>query len=506
MVDTYDIGIVCMMNYNIGNNLTNYALYSYLRDKGYKVAMIDMPYGLPVSKQYEGRGPLFCFLKSPYRDKDIIKAEDKWELYNKSDMCNAYMVASDQLWRDYFVRDTDYYFMLDWVPSYKYKFSYGTSIGTDIYDAEEKEIFHAGYLMGRFNKISVREQSAQKLIMDKWGMDSVLVLDPVFMCNRIHYDELASYGGERTPKGRYTAMYFLDASEQKETIGKSVAEHLTNGMYMSTTEIIYTEAQSDIIDYTIQPHVEEWLAMIKNSDFVITDSFHGMCFAIIYQKPFYVVFNKDSIRGYARFVDLLSILGLEDRLISDVSTFNVNEAELYSIDYDKVNEILDEMKNRSRKWFDNTLNDMKSYHGKDDAYGCYLHTEYQRVLNEKKYRKLFAAQSEKLREVSLSQDKNSLKTIVVGWGTGNCFKENVNRVLSYCDMKYVCDNNSEMWGSEVAPGVVCISPVELFKMDDVFVVIMVERLSTIKEIESELDNMGIKKHECVKSWLEKKKY
>ena len=505
MVDTYDIGIVCMMNYNIGNNLTNYALYSYLRDKGYKVGMIDMPYGLLVSKQYEGKGPSFCFLKKPYCDREIIKAKDKWELYSKSDVCNAYMVASDQLWRDNFVLDTDYYAMLDWVPSYKYKFSYGTSIGTDVYEAEEREIYHAGYLLGRFAKISVREQSAVKLIKDKWGLDSTIVLDPVFMCDRAHYDELASYGEKRISKEKYTAMYFLDVSEEKELAGKAVAEHITNGKYMAVTELIHTEVHSDVINYTLQPHVEEWLAMIKNSEFVITDSFHGMCFAIIYQKPFCVIFDKESIRGYARFADMLSILGLQDRIICDASAFNAEDKKLYRIDYTEVCETLGKMKKMSTEWLNDALNDMKLYQGKDDAYGCYLRAEYQRIQSERRHRELFAAQTEKLRELSIAQNKNSRNTIIVGWGLGNCFKKYINRILKYCDMKYVCDNNSDMWGKEVAPGVTCISPSELFKFDDVFVVIMIERMSTIGEIIMELDDMGISKYECVNEWIKKVK-
>lgn len=502
MINHYDIGMVCMMNYNIGNNLTNYALYCYMKAKGYHVKLIPMPYDLGVTKYYEKKGTPLYFQKIPYEKQDILRAADKWELYAQAENCGAYMTASDQLWRDYFVKQTDYFAMLDWVPSYKYKFSYATSVGTDVYRQKENEEYHSGFLLNRFNKISVREQSAKALLMDKWQIDVQVVTDPVFLCDISYYDILAQRGMKRLVKDTYTAMYFLDASKIKETAGLEIAQNITGGRYMAMTEIVYRKMQSDCIEYTLQPYVEEWLAMIKNSDFVVTDSFHGMCFAILYQKPFCVIFDKKSVRGYARFTDLLGALGLEDRLLDVDEKLNLDDEKMYTLDYSRVNKILGQLKRESEDWLASVFAEMKNYRGKDDAYGCYLYSEYLRQKNEKKQQALFTAQSDKVRELSLKQSGGTLEhTEIVGWGIGNCFRKNKDKIMDKCAMKYICDSNPDNWGKEIIAGVECISPQELYKMDKTFVIIIAENIAIIEEIEKELQYMGITDYISIDEWF-----
>lgn len=497
----FDVGIVCSMNYNLGNNLTNYAMYCYLKDKGYKVGMIDVPYESVYYRLLRKKSPALCFLENPYADQEILRGRDKWELYEHTDSFQVYMVASDQLWRDYFVANTDYFTLLDWVPSYKYKFSYGTSIGTDSYELCERDDYHTSFLLHRFGRISVREISAQKLLENKWKLESQVVMDPVFMCNLSNFDRLAQKGMKRTLKEKYTAMYFLDVAEQKEIAGVTFANHLSNGRYMAMTEIIYKNVKSDKLVYTLQPRVEEWLSMIKNAEFVITDSFHGMCVAIIYQKPFCVFFNKENVRGYSRFVDLLPLLGLEDRLVSSVEEIDFDKRRWEEIDYQVISNRLNNMKAQSERWIESVLKEAFGIKGEDDTYGCFLRAEYMRVCEEKKRAKLFAAQANKLRRLSMKPYANSEDVQIVGWGIGNGFKKNIKQILEHCEMKYVCDRNAAMWGKEVVPGVICISPEELSLFDNVLVLITVERITMLEEIERDLRFMGIDRYRYVDEWL-----
>ena len=99
--------------------------------------------------------------------------------------------------------------------------------------------------------------------------------------------------------------------------------------------------------------IEEWLFYYKNADFIITDSFHGTCFAIIFKKPFISVANMQ--RGEKRFVSILSELGLMDRLIYNIEdAWNKNELIL-PIDYEKVYEKLNKKKEHSYNWLKNAL-------------------------------------------------------------------------------------------------------------------------------------------------------
>ena len=90
--------------------------------------------------------------------------------------------------------------------------------------------------------------------------------------------------------------------------------------------------------------VPEWLASFSNADFVVTDSFYGMVFSIIFEKNFIVIGNEN--RGLDRFVSLLCLLGLEDRLILNKSELNIDK--LQKIDYDRVKEILGKEKTFSK--------------------------------------------------------------------------------------------------------------------------------------------------------------
>lgn len=495
------IAIVCMLNNNLGNNLTNYALYSYITQLGYEVVLIDIPYDNAYYKYIRKNGAVECFIQTPYKVGTLFNASDKWELYKNVNKYDAYIVASDQLWRDDFVIYTDFFSLLDWVPSYKYKLSYSTSIGIDSYAIEERDDYHIAFLLDRFQKISVRETSAKKLLYSKWGINSKVVLDPVFLCNIENYNCLAAKGTDRIIKNKYIGMYFLDVDGEKEKVGKLLAEKFFKGNYIAMTERIHKTVLSEYLIYTLEPYVEEWLAMMKNAELIITDSFHGMCFSIIFKKPFYIIFNKESKRGYSRFEDFLQELELRDRLIEDYTKFDINSVKKYEIDYRKVCDKLNLMKEDSIKWIESALMEINTFYGKEDEYDCYLRTEFSKQNQIKRQNQLIAMQSKTIRKIIEKQNLNSKEPVYVGWGMGSCFKDNINTILKKCDMKYICDNNSEWWGKSVLHSIKCISPEELYSMYNIFVIIIVDNIMAVAEIENELEIMGIDKFERYDVWL-----
>ena len=91
---------------------------------------------------------------------------------------------------------------------------------------------------------------------------------------------------------------------------------------------------------------------------------------------------------------------------------------------------------------------------------------------------------------------------VVLWGTGFCFSKNFEVVEKYVRVKYVCDNNSALWGKEIVSGIFCISPEELKKKKDVFVIIMLESWKTAFSIGNQLINLGIDSFDSFYNWKE----
>jgi hypothetical protein len=86
----------------------------------------------------------------------------------------------------------------------------------------------------------------------------------------------------------------------------------------------------------------KWLSLIDNAKMVITDSYHGMMFSIVYNKPFYVYTpNRYNV---VRIVDALEIFGLEDRKLTNV--FSVKDIS-FDLDYSSTNKVLDSERKRS---------------------------------------------------------------------------------------------------------------------------------------------------------------
>lgn len=100
--------------------------------------------------------------------------------------------------------------------------------------------------------------------------------------------------------------------------------------------------------------IEDWLYYYINSDFIITDSFHGTCFAIIFHKPFISIAN--TLRGENRFISLLKELNLMNRLVYSFDEIKERKEELFtSIDYDNVDRILEVKREESKQWLRNAI-------------------------------------------------------------------------------------------------------------------------------------------------------
>lgn len=104
--------------------------------------------------------------------------------------------------------------------------------------------------------------------------------------------------------------------------------------------------------------VQEWLWFFKNAEYVVTDSFHGACFSIIFKKKFIVIRNNK--RGGLRFTSLLGRFGIMERLVeSEEEVVNTDKLEA-PVDYGNVYEIIHKDKEESMKWLRNALFSIKT--------------------------------------------------------------------------------------------------------------------------------------------------
>jgi exopolysaccharide biosynthesis predicted pyruvyltransferase EpsI len=117
--------------------------------------------------------------------------------------------------------------------------------------------------------------------------------------------------------------YVLDKSEEIKNVIKTIADY--TGKQTFTSMPALSDSAYNLygdIERCVYPPVEDWLSAFMEAEMVVTDSFHGTVFSIIFNKPFWVVGNEG--RGMARFNSLLSLFGLEDRLITAESARSID--------------------------------------------------------------------------------------------------------------------------------------------------------------------------------------
>lgn len=244
---------------------------------------------------------------------------------------DAIIVGSDQVWRPEYCPSIEFYF-LGFAPKNIRKISYAASLGTDDWRFNDQNTLIAKNLLQKFNAVSVREKSAVDLIRDNMEVSAVQCCDPTLLLDTADYLNIAdipnmSSGGE----GLF--CYILDPEESRmqglENIGASLGYPIFYNMPKTFNKYFAKDPESYVF-----PKVESWIECFQKSDFVVTDSFHGCVFSIIFNKPFIAIANID--RGYTRFESLLEIYNLKDRLFKSISDIDPNILKK-EIKWDSVN-------------------------------------------------------------------------------------------------------------------------------------------------------------------------
>ena len=178
-------------------------------------------------------------------------------------------------------------------------------------------------------------------------MDALHVLDPTMLLVANDYIEL--FKKKQTPKSKGNLLnYVLDETDEIKNLVQNVAS--AKKMNPFAVNNSFENDDTKPLNQRIKPSIESWLRGFYDAEFVITDSFHACAFSIIFKKQFVVVGNKE--RGMARFESLLSMFGLEDRLV----TTDADVLALPQIDYNSVYQKYDELKIRSWNFLENALN------------------------------------------------------------------------------------------------------------------------------------------------------
>jgi len=265
---------------------------------------------------------------------------------------DAVVVGSDQLWRPSNIVGS--FFTLEFVPNNIKKIAFSTSFGVPELPSNLHK--HAKKFLSRIEHISVRENSGAEIVMKECGREATVVCDPTMMLTAeewMHIQDEKPFA-----EGKYILMYLMgDNPEQREFVkklSKSTGCRII-GLLHGATYISYDENVADEKPYNVGP--AEFINLIRNAEFVCTDSFHCCVFSILNSTKFFA-FRRwpdgSKFSANDRLYTLLQFTGLERRML--MGDEDVESCASDDIDFGPVLEKVAEKRKMSMEFLVNALN------------------------------------------------------------------------------------------------------------------------------------------------------
>lgn len=254
---------------------------------------------------------------------------------------DKFVVGSDQVW-NYDSPNVDDTHFLDFVSDSSKKISYAASFGKKGVPEEKRE--DAKRFISDFASISVREEEGVGIVSDLTGKAAEFVLDPSLLLDKERYHQMAI----KPMKKKYVFLYLREESPQLEKFAKDLAKCYGLTVVKVIKHWLCNKQGKGY--YAVGPR--QWLGYMENADFVVTNSFHGICFSLNFEREFYISMLKDSkIVTNSRLQGILDQFGLKKRGIDEIEDLK----ELDKIDYEKVNELKAKRREHSLKYLKEAL-------------------------------------------------------------------------------------------------------------------------------------------------------
>ena len=282
----------------------------------------------------------------------VIKDEKELQQYIEQHPLDAYVVGSDQVWRPPYSNNiyTDFLAFCQHKKGIK-RVAYAASFGVDEWEYTPKQTKECTRLAKMFDAVSVREESGVTLCNKYFGIEATHLLDPTMLLPQEHYTQLTVKAGEQQSPGNLFC-YILDPNDSKTAAIAQMEQTLSlKSFQVKAKEDIWLLKRGTNINDLVVPPPTQWLRAFADAQMVLTDSFHGCVFSIIYNKPFWVITNEK--RGNARFDSLLKMFNLQSRIIDLNDTKNHDFTA--PIDWQSVNSIKERMQQKSLQFLKDNL-------------------------------------------------------------------------------------------------------------------------------------------------------
>ena len=266
---------------------------------------------------------------------------------------SAVLVGSDQLWLPGNIA-ADYY-TLNFVPEAVNTIAYATSFGQSSLPKDSAE--QAKVFLKRIKHIGVREESGQKLVKELVDRDVPVVCDPTLLFTGDEW--MAIQQEESIVKGKYIFCYFLGNNPPHREFAKRLKEKTGSKIVALThlDEFVKSdEKYADETPYDIDP--ADFLNLIRNAEYVCTDSFHCSVFSILYKKPFFTFrryARKTKSSTNSRLDTLFKLVGISGRIMNGDE--DIERCLSMKIDFDAAHKKLENVRSNSYDYLVNALKD-----------------------------------------------------------------------------------------------------------------------------------------------------
>lgn len=324
---------------SLPNKILRRALSIVLNKKNYKIWQEFKEFEKLASEENRKHPRCFSKFKGQYI-KSLPLTYNKKELYHTPPDFDIYIVGSDQVWGG-----TDPVYFLHWVSKGKKCIAYAPSFGGFQLSKTNSKILK--FYLSKFDIVTVREKSGVDICKLLGREDVQLVLDPTFLLSKDDY-RLLYKSTQTKPVNDYIFLYLLGNKIDFDI--KDVFEWAAK----YNLEVKYVSSQGRVDSFKKEyPTIEDWIQLIENAKYVITNSFHGMAFSIIMNTPFIVIPLAGSfVRMNGRIYDILSMLKLKSRVYKDNLDILLSE-----IDFSSVNTLLSDKREEIalsfKDWFGN---------------------------------------------------------------------------------------------------------------------------------------------------------
>ena len=349
---------------NYGSLLQSVAILKVLKDLGCHAEIIDyqrkdergmgiLESQLKTKPQFSGwlKKMAYIAVRYPiekYAQWRFDKMRSRWlqktkryhsisELQNLN--ADIFMTGSDQVWGPMMNGMYDKAYFLEFVSGNIPKVAYAASFGKTKFDKQME--YEYTKMLSKYKAITLREKSAVEIIRS-WGLDncSGQVLDPTLLLDRKQWKEILGLDKRKVKyKKKYILLYLIHNYPEHSAYAQSLSEKM-NLPIVRVNPFFHQKRIGE--KFFCCPDVSDFVSMVENASFMVTDSFHGTCFAINFNVHFVELLpqNGTSTRNQS----ILELTGLTDRIVKDYSDFNWSGK---IIDYERVNAILDLERSKS---------------------------------------------------------------------------------------------------------------------------------------------------------------